>query len=364
MTDFDRPRLGENRPNDFVDSGGSFLSSCIGNSCPVFLGVSDAFKPASLSQKDLEKPPFRSPPQNDPFLDVEYGEDLRDTKAEHSKKWTKQKAKSQATAIRLRKVGDQKLGGKIDRCATGLVLNYFKDSNRFKVRPFSTCKNRCCDLCSWVRTTKLFGYAAHNHPELVKGKGALRYRFLTLTVENCSYDELRSTVKKMLKALRPLAKVKEWDALGWVRSLEITYNEKTNTYHPHIHILMASPWNSPMTTQRRWCAIWKRLMNLDYIPVCHIEAPKRREGMSIAMSGMSETVKYLFKPADFEENVNELAAAFNAVKGMKLLHGGGIFKKIFEKPLSEEVEEPLKVGSFAWRANEEVFRRILKRGLV
>jgi plasmid rolling circle replication initiator protein Rep len=335
MTDVDRPRLGENRPNDFVESGGFFLSSCKGNNCPDFEGVENASEPA------------------------EYGEKLTETKAEHSATWTLQKKRSQELASVLRFMKSWRYGGEVDRCATRLALMFYKDTNSFKVRPFSTCKKRHCPLCAWVKTQKLWSYAAHNHPELVKDQGRLRYRLLTLTIENVPLVDLRSTVSAMIKAIRQLVKAKEWDAVGWVRSLEITYKEEANTYHPHIHILMASPWNSPMTTQRRWCAIWKRLMKLDYTPVCDIRAPVRRSGMSPAMSGMSETVKYLFKPSDLSKNPLDMVSAFEEVKGLRLLGSGGIFLSIFNRPEFEEneTEKPMSVGVFGWRADECQYRK-------
>lgn len=335
MTDVDRPRLGENRPNDFVESGGFLFSSCKGNIGTKIEGVENASEPA------------------------EYGEKLTETKAEHSATWTLQKKRSQELASVLRFMKSWRYGGEVDRCATRLTLMFYKDTNTFKVRPFSTCKKRHCPLCAWVKTQKLWSYAAHNHPELVKDQGRLRYRLLTLTIENVPLADLRKTVKDMLAALRWLYKSKEWDAVGFVRSLEITYTEETNTYHPHIHILTASPWDNPMTETTRWVKIWRRCMRLDYDPVCDIRAPKRRPGMSPAMSGMSETVKYLFKPSDLSKNPLDMVSAFEEVKGLRLLGSGGIFLSIFEQPKFEEkeTEKPMSIGVFGWRADECQYRK-------
>jgi plasmid rolling circle replication initiator protein Rep len=349
MTDVDRPRLGENRPNDFADSGGSLFNLCIGNNCPDFEGVKTGVKPAWLS----EKRPNEGVSNSD-----EYGGKLTDTPAEHSLTWTLQKKRAQELSTLLRTMKGWKYGGEVDRCATQLWLNHYKDSNRYKVRPFSTCKKRICPLCGWVRNQQLWGYASYNLPNLVKGQGRLRYRLLTLTVKNCSFEELRPTVKKMTKALRQLVKSKEWDAVGWVRSLEITYNEKNGTYHPHIHILMASPWNNPMTETKQWVKIWRRCMRLNYDPVCDIRAVRRRHGMEAALSGLSETMKYLFKPSDIEKNPHAMAAAFEEVKGLRLLGSGGIFVSIFEKPAHEkDTEKPVAVGAYGWRANECQYRK-------
>lgn len=334
MAESDRPRLEENRPNNFVDFGASLFNLCIGNNCPDFEGGKNDPEPA------------------------EYGGKLTETPAEDSDSWTRHKAQAQELAGLLRFAKNWKYGGEVDRCATQLWLNHYKDSNRYKVRPFSTCKKRFCPLCAWVRSQQLWGYAARNIPSLTEGKGRLRYRLLTLTVKNCSYDELRGTVKGMIKAVRQLVKAKEWDAIGWVRSLEITYNPEQGTYHPHLHILLASPWNNPRTETSRWVQVWRRVMKLDYDPVCDIRAIKKRDGLNPAMSGLSEAMKYLFKPSDIEKNPSALVSAFEEVKGLRLLHGGGIFVSIFEKPEpEEEAEEPTAVGAYGWRANEKTYRK-------
>jgi len=349
MTDVDRPRLGENRPNDFADSGGSLFNLCIGNSCPDFESEKTGVKPAWLSEKL---------PKSKGGVADGYGGKLTDTPAEHSDKWTLHKRQAQELATILRTMKGWKYGGEVDRCATQLWLNHYKDSNRYKVRPFSTCKKRFCPLCAWVRSQQLWGYAAYNLPNLVADKGRLRYRLLTLTVKNCSLEDLRKSVRSMVSALRLLVKAKEWDALGWVRSLEITYNEQTGTFHPHIHILMASPWKNPRTETKQWVKVWRRVMKLDYDPVCDIRAVEKRSGLPAALSGLSEAMKYLFKPSDIEKNPASLVAAFEEVSGLKLLHGGGIFKKIFEKPEHEkDTEKPVAVGAYGWRANECQYRK-------
>lgn len=70
------------------------------------------------------------------------------------------------------------------------------------------------------------------------------------TVKNCSGLMLRSTIKNMFKSfsyfvryLDNRAKIKNYNFsyIGYraaVRSLEVTYNEEKNTYHPHLHCLM------------------------------------------------------------------------------------------------------------------------------
>jgi hypothetical protein len=71
---------------------------------------------------------------------------------------------------------------------------------------------------------------------------------LTLTIPNCHFDDLRDAMRRMKlafhylmgsgggggsHALEPFTKVR-----GWFYSMEVTYNSKTGTFHPHIHAML------------------------------------------------------------------------------------------------------------------------------
>ena len=76
--------------------------------------------------------------------------------------------------------------------------------------------------------------------------------FVTLTIPNVSADELKDTISKMtndcskiIRVIRESKKIK----INGIRKVEITYNEKTNTYHPHIHLLVD---NVPELVVKEW----------------------------------------------------------------------------------------------------------------
>jgi plasmid rolling circle replication initiator protein Rep len=96
------------------------------------------------------------------------------------------------------------------------------------------CNGRLCHVCNRIRTAKMMaGYI-----EPLKQLGQLY--FTTLTIKNVTAEELPKTIGKMLKdmsnIIRVLREKRKIDISG-IRKIEITYNAKMNTYHPHFHLL-------------------------------------------------------------------------------------------------------------------------------
>lgn len=113
-------------------------------------------------------------------------------------------------------------------CATNLIQKGNKIESRY-------CKNRWCKVCNRIRTAKLInGYA----PALDQLED--KY-FVTLTLPNVAADQLRSTIKLMLKGIREIQelwrKTKQPRVKG-IRKLECTYNPDLDNYHPHFHFIV------------------------------------------------------------------------------------------------------------------------------
>lgn len=113
-----------------------------------------------------------------------------------------------------------------------------------KIKDFkktNLCHDKFCANCKKVKQASRM---ARYIPELENYKDNLYH--LTLTVPNCSGQELLSTYKLMAKSFRRIIryldgslKVKgvnfsKFHYKGAVRSLEVTF--KGNSYHPHFHV--------------------------------------------------------------------------------------------------------------------------------
>jgi hypothetical protein len=113
-------------------------------------------------------------------------------------------------------------------CNESLLQNGKKITSKF-------CNNRFCSTCNRVRTMKLLnGYESPLNS--LKDK-----YFVTLTVPNVKGAELKTTIDKILAEFRLIQKTfeKRKTPIIGIRKLECTYNPKSDSFHPHLHILIS-----------------------------------------------------------------------------------------------------------------------------
>jgi hypothetical protein len=113
-------------------------------------------------------------------------------------------------------------------CSSVLIQTGNKITSRY-------CKHRWCRICNRIRTGKLInGYEKALNEMQDK-------QFITLTVKNCTGENLRATIEKMLKNFRliqDLRRKQKKPLLKCIRKIECTYNPDTNEYHPHLHLIL------------------------------------------------------------------------------------------------------------------------------
>lgn len=100
------------------------------------------------------------------------------------------------------------------------------------------CGNRFCPLCATVISAEKI----NNYTPVLKKEKELF--FLTLTRVNVKKNRLKKEVLEMIDFFSSIMKNrkrrKEWIMSRAYRKIEITYNEKENTFHPHIHAVFNS----------------------------------------------------------------------------------------------------------------------------
>src|SRR5690606_12341063 len=101
------------------------------------------------------------------------------------------------------------------------------------------CRVRLCPMCAWRRSLVIAHQIKAVAHEAVK-RQSMRWLFLTLTIRNCTGDDLIDTISHLMKSWRRLSQRKLFSdvVVGWFRSLEITRNLLDDTYHPHFHVLL------------------------------------------------------------------------------------------------------------------------------
>jgi plasmid rolling circle replication initiator protein Rep len=305
------------------------------------------------------------------------------------KPWDKNKAFSGDMVSMLSQSENKahrKHGVRIDECAQNLEFGYVLVSTetgetklRLKLARF--CRVRYCPVCQWRRALMWVSRFFDAFPRIYAAYPDMRYIMLTLTVRNCSITDLRATVNQMSKAWERLTKRKDYPALGFVRSLEVTpekdlyknsKGEKSDTpkkgyslvrkarpdyCHPHYHILLAVPpsyFGKNYLSKDDWAALWQDAMRLDYKPVCDVRIVKPRknketvlvEGMTVPesipdpmkvlMSAVTETIKYTTKPADMVKEKSWLFEMVDQMRNVRAVALGGIFKQFLKETETEQ----------------------------
>ena len=239
-------------------------------------------------------------------------------------------------------------------CGSSLTFAVSNTGDKRLHRAFF-CKDRMCPACQKRRSLVVFHQVKDVCLSLQSEYKSTRYLLLTLTVPNVSADDLPNEIKKMNKAWSSLSRKVEFkkSIWGWFKALEITHNKKTNTYHPHFHVLLAVPAKyfkgQNYINQSRWLELWQIAMKNDYITQVDVRRVKpnpKRSGSTVEAAA-AEVGKYATKPSDYIKKassgryiadpkvVGELA---EILKFKRLIAFGGRMKEHYQKLNLSDVE--------------------------
>lgn len=231
----------------------------------------------------------------------------------------------------------------------GDVVNQATGEVTRKLQAAEFCRDRLCPMCSWRKSLVTFSQLSDIMLRIDSTTDGLVPIFLTLTMRNCGSSDLADCITLLLKSWSRMMNSKQNRrpfriAVGWFRALEITYNKKDGTWHPHIHaILLVEPdyFENPdkYIDQREWEAEWQWALGVDYKPRVDVRTIKGSQAKAIA-----EVAKYTVKPGEWldlddgdgtDERVELLA---RVLKGRRLTAFGGLMKET-RKALKQEDAE-------------------------
>ena len=226
------------------------------------------------------------------------------------------------------------------------------------------CREKLCAVCAWRRQSK---FLAQMFPviDVLERKG-YRFIFITLTVRNMGLESLPGAVDDLMHGYDKLLKRRKikraWS--GICRSVELTYNQEDNTFHPHIHLLVAVEedyFSNPdkyITKTELW-KIWRDCMKLDYDPDVSIQAADDTAEASV------ETMKYALKPTQAEVAFH---AFYYILHHRRLISFTGVFAELrkqmkysdFENVLTDEedivMSRPVIYQLYTWDASGGFYR--------
>lgn len=209
-------------------------------------------------------------------------------------------------------------------------------------------------------------------PDIQKAYPTARYILLTLTVKNPEMSDLRATLTQMNASWKRMTHRKQFPAIGFARSTEITKGKDGNP-HPHFHALLmvkASYFSGPgYMTQQDWSDLWRDCLQVEYLPVVDVRVvkPNLKHGTDALSAALAETFKYTTKPEDLIHDREWLLALTKQLHKTRAIAIGGIFKQylsesdpedlLTESETSELAEEAQRLY-FGWREMVRHYVRI------
>lgn len=227
---------------------------------------------------------------------------------------------------------------KLNDCGTWLEFlkrpTEYKDFTKLNRANF--CRERFCPFCAdrlkimnQFKLETILSCLADTRPEL-------QYIFLTLTTPNVTKDKLKDELDALNRAFSKLItdpKVKE-HVVGHVKAVHVTYKSpyrsNGNTYHPHLHVLIAMSEKFNKNSRKRinkadWFMLWQKYrsdvkINVDYgVKVDYLKS--YQAAVNVA--------DYIAKPLE-DHLVNQecFETMTTTLKGRRLLELTGIFRKL------------------------------------
>jgi plasmid rolling circle replication initiator protein Rep len=255
------------------------------------------------------------------------------------KHWDENRADTERISEAYRQTKHQRYAERTQGCSPVLGFG-IDDQHKLKLRSAHFCRCRHCAICQSRRTKKWMGKVSKVLPKIQEEYPTARYLFLTLTVRSCDLTELRTTLTRMNKGWERLTQRKQFPAIGWLKSVEVTKG-KDGTAHPHFHALLivkSSYFGSAggYLSQKKWRELWQSCMRIDYDPDLDIRVIKPKSGTSDIGAALKETVKYAVKAEDLFADPAWLEQLTDQMHKTRAIATGGIFKKyLSEKDLND-----------------------------
>jgi plasmid rolling circle replication initiator protein Rep len=236
-----------------------------------------------------------------------------------------------------------------------LRQTYWTTKSGKKIAKIRFCRSPGCVLCEGRRAMCWQCRAFDAAPRILANYPGCVLLFLTLTLKNPLIDNLANCLVAMQEAWRQMSReyrvIKsktgkilrtegnaQWQALGWLKSLEVTKSGDSHC-HPHYHVMLLMPpkyfcsgggYSGYMKTEE-WGNMWAKYMKLDYQPIVDIRQIKGDWKQAIP-----EVCKYTAKPSDLIESQDWLVKYISQIKRVRRSELGGCFKKYFRDDDGQE----------------------------
>jgi len=227
----------------------------------------------------------------------------------------------------------------------------FSNSERLKLIRANFCRVPLCPMCQWRKSLRVLRDMSRIIRVIEEREGSFEAIHVVLTVRNCGINELGGILEGMYTGwnslLTYLSKYRLKGLLkGWVRKLEVEYDEASSTFHPHFHALFVVSrqyFKSPKYLKTADLArLWQQSAKLDYFPRCWLSKIKKGS----KDKGILEVAKYTYKDARLlSKNLsdgtkdNVIRAMADGLHGRRMYAYGGLMREIAKELKIVDVEK-------------------------
>jgi hypothetical protein len=251
-------------------------------------------------------------------------------------------------------------------CGTQLQFVKTVESGKevYHLKAANFCRQRCCPMCQFRKSEKMYAEVLRVVKHL---QSEYRFLHLVLTIPNArDGSELLQGIKLLYKGFGNLLAYKEVRGVfkGVLRCLEVSYNYENDTFHPHLHCLVAVR-PSYFNDSRRYLSFdflrlkWSEAVrkaaaslpfNCEFMEgtpdLLQIHIGSIKEGDN---SGVAEVCKYCVKPLEFSQeggdrrdyqNRRIIMTMWHTLKGVRFVQKYGVIKEAFKAFGLESEDEP------------------------
>lgn len=256
-------------------------------------------------------------------------------------------------------VSAEKEASRLMECCDFWQWDAYYKNKVLDLRKVNRCRSRYCPNCRAINTAKIIHQIIPLIDDLQRQKRGIYH--MTLTIPNVPPGELDSTCERMTKSFKKWwnwvsndGKKKyagrKYKAIGAIKSLEITYNAQTRTWHPHYHVLIVSEKELPddylkQNVQTAWDInrgkwtlhsraeidtgkLWASAYN-GRPPGDAIETYECKIQEICNLRGIIEVLKYPAKESDFARmDLTEFTEFYRAMKFRRTRQAYGIFYNV------------------------------------
>jgi plasmid rolling circle replication initiator protein Rep len=269
------------------------------------------------------------------------------------KPWDTRRSQSEDISKLYLSIGYEKYADRMDNCARTLKFcleSKTSEEMKLRLREARFCRVRHCVVCQGRRSMSWRARFFTAMPKIQAEYPTGQWLFLTLTVRNCEITDLRKTLDHMNKSWIRLTQRKEFPALGYVKSVEVTRGQG-GTAHPHFHCLLlvkSSYFKTGYVSQEKWTNLWQSCLRIDYTPIINIQRVKVKGSLkksSLATDdsqdgitkAICETFKYSVKGSDLIKDAEWLKELTNQLHKTKGITIGGCLRSFIEEKEPENL---------------------------